>query len=84
MQLLNRGISMEDEHLDTTLKQKYSTEEAISQEQVALDLETLRGIEEKKTKKSKITLILRIFAFPFLILMVLLYLLIFPCMEEEY
>ena len=56
----------------------------MSQEQVALDLETLRGIEEKKTKKSKITLILRIFAFPFLILMVFLYLLIFPGMEEEY
>ena len=84
MQLLHRGISMGDEHLDTTLKQNHSTEEAMNQEQVALDLETLRGIEEKKTKKSKITLILRIFAFPFLILMVFLYFLIFPCMEEEY
>ena len=84
MQLLNRGMSTGGEHLGMTVKQNHSTEDAITQERVATDLETLRGIEEKETKKSKTTTILRIFAFPFLIIMAFLYLLIFPCTEEEY
>jgi len=84
MQLLHRGMSTGGEHLGMTVKQNHSTEDAITQEQVATDLETLRGIEEKETKKSKTTTILRIFAFPFLIIMAFLYLLIFPCAEEEY
>ena len=84
MQLLHRGMSTGGEHLDMTVKQHHSTEDAITQEQVATDLETLRGIEEKETKKSKMTTILRIFAFPFVIIMAFLYLLIFPCTEEEY
>jgi hypothetical protein len=61
--------------------------DTILQEQVAFDLETLRGIEEEKyAKKSSIfsgtSIILRIIVFPFLFLVLFLYLIIFPCMGE--
>jgi len=56
MQILPRGISTRDERLGMTMKQNHSTVDAINQEQIALDLETLRGIEEPEAKISEITM----------------------------